>query len=151
MRNKMELEQIRTVTAQTIGVHPSLLDGKNAKEILSKARELVAYRRSQEPKKELSTKEKFKAWLDDNYKKNSVYCTPEERNEDPDPEMAALDRLETLLSGYPAVSEDGGEVDPSGLPDLRPNNEKFAEWFRRQSINQYNPNKGKDGWIHFGH
>lgn len=146
----MELEQIRTFTAQTIGVPPSLLDGKNAKEILSKARELIAYRRSQEPEKELSTKEKFKAWLDDDYKKNSLYCTAEELSEEPDPVLAALDRLETMLRGYPALTEDGGEFDISGLPDPRPTNEQFAEWFWNQDVNQYNPNKDKDGWIHFG-
>ena len=141
----MELEQINALISERTGVPAALLDGQTAEENIAKARAIIEYRSKANPSAErkLTTNEQFAAWLD------AAYGEPQDTNKDP--AAAELDRIAEELrianGGYPQM-EDGGEVDPSRFPDSRPASAQFAEWFREQSINKYDPRKDRDGWIH---
>lgn len=143
----MELEQISALISERTGVPAALLDGQTAEENIAKARAIIEYRSKANPSAErkLTTNEQFAAWLD----AVMPYGEPQDTNKDP--AAAELDRIAEELrianGGYPQM-EDGGEVDPSRFPDSRPASVQFAEWFREQSINKFDPRKDRDGWIH---
>ena len=140
----MELEQINALISERTGVPVSLLDGKTAEENINKARALIKYRGNSGPhaEKKLSTSEQFAAWLEEAYGDN-------QGGQDTDPAAAALDSIAEELrianGGYPQL-EDGGEIDPSLLPDSRPTSEIFAEWFSDKTA--WDPRKDSEGWIH---
>ena len=142
----MELEQINALISERTGVPVSLLDGKTAEENINKARALIKYRGNPErpTEKKLSTKEQFAAWI------NTAYGE-DQSGQDADPAAAALDiiaeELRIANGGYPQL-KDGGEIDPSLLPDPRPTSEIFAEWFSDKTA--WDPRKDSEGWIPLG-
>ena len=140
----MELEQINALIAERTGVPVSLLDGKTAEENINKARALIEYRgKSATPTdKKLSPKEQFATWLETAY-------GDDQSGQGADPAAAALDSIAEELrianGGYPQM-QDGGEIDPSFLPDTRPISKIFAEWFYQKTA--WDPRKDSEGWIH---
>ena len=128
----MDNDELRQEIEQRTGVPAALLTGETSKEIITRAKTLLEYKKEGEPERPKSKLEQF------------AECMDELQGIEPvDEATAALDEIRRSIAPYPEI-HDAGEVDPSRLPDPRSAKEQFAEWFSNKTA--FDPTKGPGGW-----
>lgn len=146
----MTIEELKQTIAQRTGVPVSLLTGETIEENIAQAKALLAYKKESERQRPKTASEQFAAWAGEQMEEKQQrtaealglqYTRPEK-----DPAGAALAEIEEALrvagGGYPVV-RDGGQIDTSTMPDLRPAREQFADWINQQTaFDPFNHN----GW-----
>ena len=100
--------------------------------VINQAKELLRFKESSEAQRPKTTREQFTEWLDG--------PQPSEGEKTLD-EIAEETRIDA--GGYPTIP-DYGEVERIGMPDPRPVDKQFEEWF--QGVTAFDPSKDQNGW-----
>lgn len=122
----MNIDEVKQQIAERTGLPVNLLTGETAEENIIRAKALLAYAKTAEPKQQKTGKEAFAEWLQD----------LDETDTENDSRMQALKQYEDELRGYPSL-QDKGEA--KAEEDTRPAGEQFATWFASKTA--YNPRK----------
>ena len=128
------MKDLRTRVSELTGLPVELVEGKDARDMIARARAILEYRRESlmNDREPVSTREQFAEWMG----------APSTDDTTVGAALSALNELEAGLSTAPRV-KDSGEVDVGRFGDARPAREQFASWFKQYTA--YNPRRSGDG------
>ena len=134
----MTTDELKNLISQNTGIPAEMLTGETPEENITRARQLLAFKRDNSTQAPADPGEQFASWIRSQTGEPEEVTTPETALN----EIAEQVRVEA--GGYPRIP-DGGASNITGFTgqDARPTEEIFKEWLYNASA--FDP-FSNDGW-----
>ena len=123
--------EIKQLVSQRTGIPENLLNGDTPEEVITRARAVLAYKKSVEAERPKDAREQFIDWCHATEKENGYFNAADDYIGGAN---RALDEISETLrveaGGYPRIA-DGGEIAHGGFTP--PPEEQFRDWLYAQT------------------